>query len=294
MGFSGKLKEYIELCLTAHYGKPVNLQPVTPVSGGDINAAYCLTSNAGKFMLKLNSKSTYPGMFKREAEGLAAIRNTQTIAAPEVVLQFDFEDDSCLLMEWVDTIRATPVASVQLGRQLAAMHRCTAPQFGFDKDNYMGSLPQSNRKHNTWAAFFVQERLMPMVQIAIDKRLLNQDDARLFDKLYTRLPELFNEEAPALIHGDLWGGNYLIRNDGKPFLIDPAVSYGNREFDIAMTTLFGGFSNEFYTAYNEAFPLAKGWQERVDLWNLYPLLLHLNLFGMSYLGQVRDNLTSYL
>ncbi|MDT3401563.1 fructosamine kinase family protein [Mucilaginibacter terrae] len=294
MGFSSKLKEYIELCLTVNYGNPVNLQAVNPVSGGDINAAYCIITNAGKFMVKLNSKSAYPGMFKRESEGLTAIRNTRTIAVLEVVLQFDFEDDSCMLMEWVDASRATPAASEQLGYQLAAMHRNTAPFFGFDTDNYMGSLPQSNHKHDAWAQFFVQERLEPMMKIAIDKRLLSYEDARLFDKLYDRLPKLFNEEAPALIHGDLWGGNYLIRNDGKPYLIDPAISYGHREFDIAMTTLFSGFSNEFYTAYHEAFPLAKGWQERVDLWNLYPLLLHLNLFGMSYLGQVRYGLNKYL
>lgn len=294
MAFTGKLKEYIALCLTAHYNKAVSIQIVSPVSGGDINAAYCLQTNAGKFMLKLNSKSAFPGMFKCEAEGLAAIRNTQSIAIPQVILQFDYEDDSCLLLEWIEAIRATPEASAQLGRELAAMHKHTAPQFGFDTDNYMGSLPQSNRKHDSWAVFFIQERLEPMVKIAINKRLLGHEDALLFDKLYTRLPELFDEEAPALIHGDLWGGNYLIKNDGKPFLIDPAVSYGHREFDVAMTTLFGGFSNGFYAAYNEAFPLVKSWQERVDLWNLYPLLLHLNLFGMSYLGQVKDGLGQYL
>ena len=294
MALPKHLATCIESCLTDKYDNSVAIISTQPVSGGDINAAYCLQTNAGKFMLKLNSKSSYPDMFKREAEGLASIRNTQTIAVPKVILQFDFEDDSGLLMEWVEVIRATPKASQQLGRELAAMHKHSSSQFGFDTDNYMGSLPQSNRKHDTWAAFFTQERLEPMVKIAVDKKLLGHEDALLFDQLSNRLSELFDEEAPSLIHGDLWGGNYLISSDEKPYLIDPAVSYGHREFDIAMTTLFGGFNREFYSAYNEAFPLADGWQQRVDLWNLYPLLLHLNLFGLSYLGQVRDALKNYL
>jgi protein-ribulosamine 3-kinase len=158
----------------------------------------------------------------------------------------------------------------------------------------MGSLPQSNKKHESWADFFIAERLMPMVKMAIGKRLLDNADAAKFDKLYKNLPGIFDEEAPSLIHGDLWGGNYLVDIDENPYLIDPALTYGHREFDIAMTTLFGGFSNEFYGAYRESFPLAKGWEGRIDLWNLYPLLVHLNLFGMWYLGQVRGCLGRYV
>jgi len=133
-----------------------------------------------------------------------------------------------------------------------------------------------------------------MVSLAVDKRLLEYADAVNFEKLYAKLPELFDEEAPALLHGDLWSGNYLTTPADEPYLIDPAVYYGHREMDVAMTSLFGGFSNEFYQSYNEAFPLAKGWQQRTDLWNLYPLLVHLNLFGAGYLGRVRDALNRYL
>ncbi|WP_295769093.1 fructosamine kinase family protein [uncultured Mucilaginibacter sp.] len=294
MAVSSELKEYIAICLTDCYNKQIVIESIAAVSGGDINLAYCIKSNVGKFMLKLNNKSAYPGMFEREAEGLQAIRSTQTIAVPQIVLQLDFKNDSCLLMEWVEAVNVTSEASARLGRELAAMHRHTAPQFGFDTDNYMGSLPQSNHKQDTWSNFFAQERLESMVKIAVEKSLLTSQDALLFEKLYIRLPELFDEELPALIHGDLWGGNYLIKYDGTPFLIDPAVSYGHREFDIAMTTLFGGFSKEFYTAYNESFPLAKGWEQRVHLWNLYPLLLHLNLFGTGYLSQVKNGLQKYL
>jgi len=233
-------------------------------------------------------------MFQREVESLAAIAKTVTIAVPAVVLHDEADDESFLLMEWIETRRPTAKASALLGEQLAAMHRSAAESFGFETDNYMGSLSQSNKRHDTWSSFFIHERLMPMVKMAMNKRLLNTADLQNFEQLYKKLPDLFEEELPSLIHGDLWSGNYLISEDEKPYLIDPAVTYGHREFDIAMTTLFGGFSQEFYTAYNESFPLAKGWQHRIDLWNLYPLLIHLNLFGLGYLGQVRDCLGEYV
>jgi len=174
------------------------------------------------------------------------------------------------------------------------MHKNTAGHFGLDRDNYMGSLPQSNKMHERWSDFFIEERLQPMVQMAADNKLLTGNDVTSFERVYKNLEGLFTEEDPSLIHGDLWRGNYLIDQSEKPYLIDPAVSYGHREFDIAMTTLFGGFSDGFYNAYNETFPLAKGWEGRVDLWNLYPLLVHLNLFGSGYLGEVRGCLRRYL
>lgn len=133
-----------------------------------------------------------------------------------------------------------------------------------------------------------------MIRIAQTKQLLTNNDLRLFELLHQKLTGLFTEEPPALVHGDLWGGNYLIDAHGKPYLIDPAVSFSNREFDIAMTTLFGGFDRRFYEAYNHHFPLQKGWQQRIKLWSLYPLLLHVNLFGGGYINQVRDNLAALL
>ncbi|MCJ8211222.1 fructosamine kinase family protein [Mucilaginibacter sp. RS28] len=294
MALTNSLIKRLETDLMRDVGSTTTLFSYVPVSGGSINDAYCLETNHGKFMLKVNNAKVYPGMFAAEAKGLKTIASTNTIAVPTVILNGEFEDDSYLILEWIEAKRATLKASEALGRRLAEMHRNTAPAFGLDEGNYMGSLPQSNRKHATWKAFFVEERLQPMVKLAVEKRLLNHSEIQLFELLYLKLDDLFYEEQPALIHGDLWGGNYLARTDDKPYLIDPAISYGNREFDIAMTTLFGGFTNEFYSAYDEAFPLQKGWEERLDLWNLYPLLLHLNLFGRSYLGQVRAALNSYL
>jgi len=267
---------------------------ISPISGGSINRVYRLDTVAKNYLLKLNSRSNFQAMFTCEVSGLKAIADTDTIAVPEVIAWGDFEDYSFLVLEWIETRRSTVKASEVLGRQLAAMHQCSAGHFGLDTDNYMGSLHQPNKKHPSWSEFFIHERLMPMVNMASAKGLLSANDQHNFEQLYLRLSSLFDEERPALIHGDLWNGNYLIDTDEKPYLIDPAISYGHREFDIAMTTLFGGFSREFYEAYHEAFPLADGWQDRLDLWNLYPLLVHLNLFGTGYLGQVRECLLSYL
>jgi fructosamine-3-kinase len=271
-----------------------SIKDVKPVSGGSINRVYHLQSSTVAYLLKVNSRQQFPGMFQREQEGLIAIAKTGTIAVPGIILQNDVDDYSCLLLEWIDPGNASPNAFRLLGEQLAQMHRDTAPQFGFDNDNYMGALPQGNKRHNTWTNFFVAERLQPMVKMAIHNRQLTYQDEQDFEKLYQKLPGLFTEEQPALIHGDLWSGNYLIGTNGRPYLIDPAVSYGHREFDIAMTTLFGGFDRDFYDAYHSVYPLLPGWQQRINLWNLYPLLVHVNLFGGAYLSQTRRCLAQYL
>ncbi len=294
MPLSKAFIEHLQAVLSAAKGTVVEIKDAKPVSGGDISSAFRLTTNHERYFIKVNSQSAYPLMFERESEGLAAIRKTQTVAVPQETAHGTFEDDAFLILAWVEAGSKSSGSLTALGQQLAVMHQCTAPNYGFDHDNYMGSLQQSNTRHDTWSDFFINERLQPMVQTAISRNLLTIQQAGLFERLYARLPQLFAEEQPALLHGDLWGGNYLIDTEGKPYLIDPAVSYGHREFDIAMTTLFGGFSAGFYSAYNEAYPLTTGWQQRTALWNLYPLLLHLNLFGRSYLPQVIDSVKMYL
>jgi protein-ribulosamine 3-kinase len=267
---------------------------VTAVSGGGINRAFCLSAVNGKYFIKLNSAQKYPGMFEAEAAGLRLIAGTGAIATPNVMLRDSVDDESFLLLEWINSRRPTIKASEQFGVNLARMHRCTSDAFGLAHDNYMGSLSQSNNRYANWLDFFIAERLEPMAKMAARKGLLKANDLAAFERLNEKLPTLFNEESPSLIHGDLWSGNYLVSENEIAYLIDPAVTYGHREFDIAMTTLFGGFSEVFYEAYNKEFPLAKGWQQRLGLWNLYPLLVHLNLFGVSYLLQVRNCLKQYL
>jgi fructosamine-3-kinase len=294
MQLSKAIVEHLQNVLSEAEGVVIQIKDATPVSGGDISSAFMLTTNGGRYFMKLNSQSAYPLMFELESEGLDAIRQTQTVAVPQAILHGAFKDNAFLVLAWIETGAKSSQAQTILGQQLAAMHRCTASHYGFEHDNYMGSLPQSNSHYTRWLDFFIKERLQPMVQTAVGRNLLTSRQAGLFDQLYARLPQLFAEEQPALLHGDLWGGNYLVDTEGKPYLIDPAVSYGHREFDLAMTTLFGGFSSDFYAAYHEAYPLAAGWQQRAALWNLYPLLLHLNLFGASYLPQVIDSVNMYL
>jgi fructosamine-3-kinase len=157
----------------------------------------------------------------------------------------------------------------------------------------MGSLPQSNRMHDTWTEFYVQERLTPQVRIARDQGALTTSDIRAFDRLYTQITEIVPDEPPALVHGDLWSGNYLTGPGNTSWLIDPAVAYNHRETDIAMSLLFGGFSQRFYEAYQHHFSLAPGWQDRVGVFQLYPLLVHVNLFGGGYLRSVREVLNRF-
>jgi protein-ribulosamine 3-kinase len=267
---------------------------INAVSGGDINNVYQLHCGNYSYLLKVNDRYNYPDMFAREEEGLSAIRKTNTIAVPDVILQGEFESEGYLILQWVNAGPVNIAASSELGMQLAQMHKGSNTQFGFYTDNYMGSLIQSNNWYNKWSDFFIEQRLQPMVKMAVDKKELTQTDIYRFDELYKKLPDLFIEESASLLHGDLWGGNYLINTKGKPYLIDPAVSYGNREFDIAMTTLFGGFDSAFYEAYYQEFPLQLGWQKRLKLWNLYPLLVHVNLFGGMYARQVRENLSVFI
>jgi fructosamine-3-kinase len=174
------------------------------------------------------------------------------------------------------------------------MHRQTNDKFGLDHDNYIGSLNQSNKFHSTWAEFFIEERLMPQLKIAFDNKIIQRSFTRLADQLFPRLHNLCPVERPALLHGDLWSGNFMPTQDGSPCIYDPAVYYGHREMDIAMTKLFGGFDDNFYDAYNENFPLEKEWLKRVDLCNLYPLLVHVNLFGGSYIRQAETTLKQYV
>ena len=150
----------------------------------------------------------------------------------------------------------------------------------------MGSLPQANTFHSDWSSFFIEERLEPQLVAARDSGYFSSHDDERFQRLFKSFPSICPAEKPSLVHGDLWSGNYIVSDEGRACLIDPAVYYGHREVDIAMTTLFGGFDPEFYSSYDEAFPMEKGWEDRLEIYNLYPLLVHLNLFGAGYLGSI--------
>lgn len=283
---SSSLKEVLERELSKTTGQQLAIDHSTPLGGGDINEAYRLQTGAGSFFMKYNSATRFPGMFEKEARGLELLEVTGEIRVPKVILHGQSGDDIFLLLEYIEPASRAPTFWNDFGRSLARMHRHTSKAFGLDHDNYMGSIPQSNRMRLSWPEFFCEERLEPMVRMARDNGHFTRNIVLAFDRLYDRLEEIFPQEPPALIHGDLWTGNHMVDNQGQACIIDPAVHYGQREMDIAMSRLFGSFAGEFYEAYHAEYPLEKGWMERVDICNLYPLLIHVNLFGEGYVGSV--------
>lgn len=287
------LIQQIEQRLTEKLGLKICDSAITPVSGGCINECYRFKSDIYSFFVKLNSAAKYPGMFAAEAKGLNLLKAANAIFVPQVLDAGEVEEQSYLMLEYIEPGKRIPCFFEEFGHAMALLHRNTATSFGLDHDNYIGSLPQSNKQYDNWSDFFVEERLEKQVKLAKDKKKLDSVTVRRFDRLYAKSEQLFPHEPPALLHGDIWNGNYMTAPDGKACIFDPAVYYGHREMDIAMTKLFGGFADEFYRAYNSCYPLEKGWEERQDIANLYPLMVHVNLFGGNYLMDVKKILNRF-
>lgn len=293
MAVSGSLSEQISERLSRHLGHPVDIEETFPVGGGSINDAWRLETDAGRFFLKTNSADRFPGMFEAEADGLRRLREAGPLQVPEVIAHGEDHDDSFLLLTWVEGGIRDPAFWERFGRGLAQLHRHTQTLFGLERDNYIGSLPQRNTPAPDWPGFFIHQRLEPQLKMARDRRRVERGMAFRFERLFHQLDKLFPTEPPALLHGDLWGGNFLCDATGLPVLIDPAVYYGHREMDLAMTRLFGGFDTTMYNAYQAEWPLEAGWEERVDVCDLYPLLVHVNLFGGGYVAQVESVLKRF-
>lgn len=259
-------------------------------SGGSINqAALVELENRGTCFLKWNTTAD-PDLFVKEVKGLHLLRSVGTdLIVPEVIKQGTYGNGiGYLLLEYIKEGSAGAASSEDFGRQLAEQHKIKEEQYGLDHDNYIGKLPQSNSRHNDWTEFFIQERMEPQVKMGLDSGRFSAGITSAFQKMYRQLPDIFPDEPPSLLHGDLWGGNYFFNTDGKATIYDPAVYYGNREIEIAFTHMFGGFSSGFYSAYNEVWRLAPGFNNRKDIYNLYPLLVHTNLFGGHYGRQVKS------
>lgn len=263
------------------------------VSGGDINKAFQVETDAGKFFLKVNDAERYPAMLFAEAKGLDALRETGIFCVPEVKEHGHFEEHQYLLMEWIERGAPAPGFWEGFGKRLALLHRQSHSSFGFPFHNYMGSLPQGNEGTHDFASFYAWKRLEPLVRNLRETKVFSREDSACFDKLYAILPMLIPHESPALLHGDLWSGNYMVGKNGEPVLIDPAPYYGHREQDIAMTKLFGGFDKRMYETYLYYYPLEHEWEQRISLMQLYPLLVHAVVFGGSYIRQCLDIVVKY-
>jgi fructosamine-3-kinase len=261
------------------------------VGGGDINEAHHATLANGQRVFVKTRAEAPAGMYAREAEGLAWLREAECgLRIPDVLAV----DDALLALEWIEPAPKQSDFDEQLGRGLARLHRTHAQAFGFPRDNFIAYLPQQNGSRARWSEFYREQRLAPLVVGARARGLI---DARLkarFDALYVRLPQLVGpDEAPARLHGDLWSGNVHVDERGQPVLIDPASYAGHREVDLAMLQLFGSPSARFFAAYDEVYPRAAGFADRVALYQLYPLLVHVHLFGGSYVSQLASTLSAY-
>ena len=284
--------------LEKFFGKPVKILERRPVSGGDINRAYVLIlSDGSRVFMKANRKEN-ADYFRAESEGLEAIRRTGAIDVPRVISYGTGGKESFLLMEYIPDGRKSRTSSEELGRRLAEMHQADTGafvpdgRFGFFHDNYIGAGFQKNTPEDSWAGFFIRNRLKPQFERAAS--YWNPEDRKKINRFLAKAAEYLTEPAkPSLLHGDLWAGNYMIDGRGNPWLIDPAVYVGHPEADLAMTELFGGFDSAFYEAYRETAGIDSGYKERRDLYNLYHLLNHLNLFGGSYLYSVRSVVERY-
>ncbi len=270
---------------------------VSRVSGGDINDAFELVLEGGQGAFLKTNAHAVPSMFAVEARGLAFLEQAGALRIPRVLAHSSEHaaGPHFLVLELIRPARPQRGFDEALGRGLAALHRSGAPSFGLDEPNFIGRLAQVNRPHASWAEFYRVERLEAQLELALAAGRLPPALRRDFERLFERLPELVGDpEAPARLHGDLWSGNLHVDEQGAPCLIDPAVYGGHREVDLAMMRLFGGFSERVFAAYQEAFPLAAGHASRVALYQLYPLLVHVNLFGGSYVSAVQRALSEYV
>jgi fructosamine-3-kinase len=233
-----------------------------------------------------------PEMVGAEAHGLRWLAEADAIRVPRV-LAVGEEQAPYLALEWIDSASPCADFDARLGASLASLHRKGAPSFGLSRDNFIGPLPQRNAPQPDWPTFLRTRRLEPMVERAAG--LLGAPLRRDFDRLYARLDDLCGPtEQPSRLHGDLWSGNLIVDDRGDPTIIDPSVHGGHREVDLAMMKLFGGFSSRVFTAYDEVYPLAPGWRDRIALHQLYPLLVHVVLFGSAYVGQLSQALHRYV
>ncbi len=267
----------------------LNLLEARPLSGGDINEVFLLKSTSQNYVVKINKADRFPGMFKVEAKGLQLLNLTCSFKIPQVIVYGTIENSSYLLLEYIPTGSPSQNFWDVFGENLVKLHKTTQQNFGLDHNNYIGSLVQYNTLESSASEFYINQRLEPQFKLAHDQGFQFSG----LDAFFRNITEIIPNESPSLVHGDLWSGNYLVSSQGEPVLIDPAVAFAPREMDLAMMRLFGGFSSETFLVYNQIFPLPQDWEERIPLWQLYYILVHLNLFGSGYLSQTKSIISQF-
>jgi len=269
------------------------LSSIRHMTGGDISQAFAVEGPAQSYFIKIHAGKQASAMFDAEYDGLIELGQCESVLVPHIVKKGIVQQRAFIIMDFIAATPAQDLFWENLAVSIASLHRQTSDRFGLSYPNFIGSLAQSNLWQNEWSGFYLSQRLLPQTQMAIDEGLLNQYDLKSILSLGKRLDDLCPIESSSLIHGDLWSGNWICGPDQKAYLIDPSISYNHREMDLAMACLFGGFHQRFFDCYHSQFPLSPGFSDRVDIYQLYYLLVHLNLFGRSYLSSVQDILQKY-
>jgi fructosamine-3-kinase len=289
-----KIKSLIHEILEIHdFKKPIQF---TPLSGGDINEVLKVNTKTASLVIKINQLGDFPDLLEKEFKALLFFKeNFKEIKYANPICFGSIKDIQYLLLEYEEPLKDkfNKTGQKQLGVGLAKQHNLSNEYFGWDYDNYIGSLKQQNTFSSNWADFYAENRLLFQTKQAYDSGIIERPLLNKMEKLCSVLAEIYPEEKPSLLHGDLWGGNYFLNYKSQPFLYDPAIYFGHREMDIGMTQLFGGFSENFMRSYNASFPMEKGWKERLPFSQLYPNLVHLNLFGSAYLSSITRTLVKF-
>jgi protein-ribulosamine 3-kinase len=288
----GPVQAGVERALEEWTGHPATVRRAGGVAGGCISPTARIETDSGdSFFVKYGAPGLPAGLLEAEATGLRALASADAVRVPQVVGVGGEGSSAWLLLEWLEPGHARDRTWADLGRDLAALHQHRAARFGAETANFIGSLPQRNTPADDWAAFWRARRLEPQLQAAVRAGLLDHRDRARFDRLFDHLHDSLapaREDGPSLLHGDLWNGNVHPMADGRAALIDPSAYHGHREVDLAMADLFGGFPPAFRSAYEEVWPLAPGYEaRRRAIYQLYYLLVHVNLFGRSYVGRTR-------
>ncbi|NOU14872.1 MAG: fructosamine kinase family protein [Methylococcaceae bacterium] len=284
----------ISLHINEATGSPCHVKQVTPIAGGDINAAYKLECQDQSYFVKLN-RAALLSMFEAEAAGLHQLALANTVKVPQPITVGVSDQQAFIVLDYIPLKSKNAQSDRLLGQQLALLHQQIQPYFGWQQDNTIGSTPQLNTLRKNWLEFWREQRLGFQLQLAAKNGFGGQLQSQ-GQRLLADLSVFFTsyQPHPCLLHGDLWAGNAAADGAGQPVIFDPACYYGDRETDIAMTELFGGFGADFYAAYNATYPLDAGYKVRKTLYNLYHILNHLNLFGGGYLGQAQRAIASLL
>ena len=267
-----------------------NIKELSQLGGGSINSVFLVELEKSKIVLKINDSLRFPGMFENEKKGLLKL-NASGVQTPQVIFERSKDNLAFLALEYIPNGN---FGNWELfGEKLAALHTNKNEFFGLDYDNYIGSLRQVNKKENNWKGFYSNQRLLHLTKFAFDKELLSKADSKKMEELCNKLDTYLPFAKPSLIHGDLWSGNLIFDGQGKPVFIDPAIYYGHPEMDWAMLSLFGSYPETAIKSYCNIIPLENNYFEREKIYQLYPLLVHLILFGRSYYRDISEILNFY-